>query len=364
MTDYSLPRRLTVLALLIFALGASACATIASPEGWSSPVLSDQLLLVAHEDELLALDAESLDPRWLFPSDGNDDVDPVALYGTPQVADGTVFVPAYDGKLYALDAASGEERWQPFETEGPLIGGVAVSQDTVYFGSSDGKVYAVDVETGEQRWSFKTAAEVWSTPTLVGDTLYVTSLDRRLYALDADGNERWSFKTAAGVASPAVVYEEAGLVYVGGFDSRLRAIDLETQEERWSVNADNWFWTRPLVVKGVVYAGSLDGKVYAVDAETGERRWSRPFETKAPVRAGPVMAGGALVVVDRDGNVYKLDLERGTGAGGPLDLGADVLADPLLLPGGELAVVTTDGELALVDPDGLDVVERKRLTEG
>lgn len=355
---------LMLLALTVISLGAAGCGRIASPRGWASPVLADGLLLVAHRDRLFALDPESLDARWAFPP-GDDDVDPIALYGTPGMSDGTVLIPTYEGTLYGVAADSGEAAWTPFETDGPLVGGVTVAQDTAYFGSSDGRVYALDVKTGQPRWRpFKTGDAVWSAPALVGDTLYVTSLDGRLYTLDAaTGAERWSFKTDAGIASPPVVNEEAGLVYVAGFDSRLRAIDLNTRQERWSLKAGNWFWTRPLLAGGALYAGSLDGEVYAVDARTGARLWVEPFSTGVPVHAAPLLVDGVLIIVDRDGNVYGIDRVNGSAAvAAPLALEADVLADPLLLPNGRVAVVTTEGELVQVDATALQVVERRKLT--
>ncbi|MDZ4278412.1 MAG: PQQ-binding-like beta-propeller repeat protein [Dehalococcoidia bacterium] len=369
---------LPLLVVLAAGLLAIACAGIASPEGWASPVTEGDLLLAANEDELFALDPETLDPLWAFPNDAVEqavegDVDVEALYGTPAVVGDTVLVPAYDGFLYALGGESGELVWkEPFDTGGPLIGGVVASDRTVYFGSDDGKVYAVDIESGEPAWNepFATGEKVWSRPTLAGDVLYVTSLDRRLYALDAaSGQELWQFKTGAGIGSPAVVSEAGDLVYVGGFDNELRAIDVETREERWSLKTDNWFWTEPLVAEGVVYAGNLEQKVYAVNGESGELVWPSPFETEGLVRAAPVLVGGVLIIVDKDGNVYGIDPREGIAAmDGPLALGGDVLSDPILLPrageeGEDVVVVTTDGELVRIDPETLTVVDRRRLVE-
>ena len=378
MTADCLPRRfflLTVFAMAALGFLASACTGVVSPEGWASPVLDDDLLLVAHRKELFALDPVTLTERWAFPSDrDDDDVNAVALYGDPAMLGDTIFVPGYDGTLFALERETGNISSLFEEADGPLIGGVAVGQDTVYFGSSDGKVYAVGVDGAEAwRQPFETGDGVWSTPTLAGDTLYVTSLDGHLYALDAEtGSERWSYEADAGIVSPPVVNEEAGLVYVGGLDSHLRAIDVETHEERWALQADNWFWTRPLVEDGVLYAGSLDGNVYAVDALTGEPRWTQPFETEAPVRAAPVIAAGVLFVADRDGNIYGIELEDGLEAfATPLALDDEVLADLLLraapstdddVSSQEVVVVTTAGELTRIDPETLRAIERVDVT--
>jgi hypothetical protein len=45
-----------------------------------------------------------------------------------------------------------------------------------------------------------------------------------------------------------------------------------------------------------------------------------------------------------------------------LKLGADVLADPLLLPDGKVLFVTTGGEMVRVDPATLTIVDRKQVS--
>ena len=59
---------------------------------------------------------------------------------------------------------------------------------------------------GDEIWSFETGDWVFSSPAVVGGTVYVGSDDNSVYALSADdGTERWSFQTGAEVASsPAV----------------------------------------------------------------------------------------------------------------------------------------------------------------
>ena len=375
MSGHRRPRRLGIFALSILAvtgLLAGACSKVASPEGWASPVVENGLILAAHRDELFALDSASFNPGesgWVFPSGGEDeDIDVVALYGTPALTADAVFVPTYEGTLYALVRETGKVLWSE-PTDGPLIGGVRASSngETIYFGSSDGKVYALDAATGEQRWEpFEADDGVWSTPTLSGDLLYVTSLDGRLYALDtATGEERWSFETGAGIASPAVVDDTSGLVFVGGLDGRLRAIDLETHTERWSLKSHNWFWTQPLVSGGVVYAGSLDGSIYAIDGDSGEQRWEA-VSTEGPVRSAPLIVGGTLIVVDRDGNVYGLDLSSGDlVTNEPLALDSEVFADPVVVAGSDgggdaVVVVTAGGELVRIDPATVQVIGEPR----
>jgi len=83
------------------------------------------------------------------------------------------------------------------------------------------------------------------------------------------------------------------------------------------------------------------------------------------------MAGDALIVFDKDGNVYAIDPSDGSAAADkPGELGADVLADPLVRTRtdgdagstAEIVVTTTDGGLVRIDPKTLDVIERRELS--
>ena len=62
------------------------------------------------------------------------------------------------------------------------------------------------------------------------------------------------------------------------------------------------------------------------------------------------------------GHVYALDPQDGTMAPPQeLELGADVLADPFVLPSGEVLIATTGGELVRIDPAKLEIVSRTKL---
>jgi hypothetical protein len=60
----------------------------------------------------------------------------------------------------------------------------------------------------------------------------------------------------------------------------------------WSFDAKAPLWAGSTFADGVVYAGGEDGRVHALDAATGGERWS--FAAGGPVRTRPTVAGGAL----------------------------------------------------------------------
>jgi outer membrane protein assembly factor BamB len=87
--------------------------------------------------------------------------------------------------VYALDAATGTERWR-FLAQGS-VSSPAVVGEAVYVTTSapDSCVYAVDARTGEERWRFEEATDGAVLPMVVGDTLYFGTgvNDTDVYAL-------------------------------------------------------------------------------------------------------------------------------------------------------------------------------------
>ena len=227
-----------------------------------------------------------------------------AVYTSPAVVDGVVYVGAHDQNVYALDAAAGEERWH-FETGGLIYSSPAVVEGVLYIGSNDSYVYALDAASGEERWRFKTDDAVFSSPTVVGGVVYIGSWDGYAYALDATiGEKRWRFKMGDQVSSPAVA---EGVVYVTSCDG-IYALDAATGEQRWNVGGWGCVSSSPVVVDGVVYIAT-SGDVRALDAATGDELWR--FAGYLGGQSDPAVVDGVIYIGGRDGYVYALDGSTG-----------------------------------------------------
>jgi len=103
----------------------------------------------------------------------------------PTLAGGAILVGNHNGSVYALDRASGCQRWAyPARAEvrtgivvSPWRAGDAKARPLVYFGDTTGTVYAVNLRDGTLAWSTRAddhpAAIITGTPSLLAGTLYV-----------------------------------------------------------------------------------------------------------------------------------------------------------------------------------------------
>jgi outer membrane protein assembly factor BamB len=200
------------------------------------------------------------------------------------VADGLVYIAAWDSNFYAVDEATGQLKWK-FKTGGEhrfsathlhgsqpapetmpdpwdcYLSSPLVWNGAVYFGSGDGNVYALDAATGAEKWKFKTGDVVHASPAIADGTLFIGSWDSYFYALDAaTGAGKWKFKTGEdpdthnqqGIQSSAAVMD--GTVYFGCRDAHLYALDEPTGQMKWSYSTKGSWAASPMVKDGKVYS--------------------------------------------------------------------------------------------------------------
>lgn len=197
----------------------------------SSPAVSDGVVYAGSMDgSLYAVDLATGQSKWRFDTvgaslkSGNFGFDRKTIQSSPAVVDGTVYVGSRDGFLYAVDAATGKERWRQDHKASWINSSPAVWDGKVYAGSSDAVfVQAVDVQTGKEVWRTRTEGIVWSSPAIAGSTLYVGDGSGLLHALDArTGEKRWSYRLGSGIFSSPVPLDD--MVVVGSNDGALYAI--------------------------------------------------------------------------------------------------------------------------------------------
>ncbi|MFC6722391.1 MULTISPECIES: outer membrane protein assembly factor BamB family protein [Halobacteriales] len=204
--------------------------------------------------------------------------------------------------------SSGDNILWAFETNKDVFSSPTVVGDTVYIGSFDENTYALDATTGDQKWASQTGYWPLSSPTVVGDTVYDGSFDGNVYALNATtGDQKWLFQTGEIIASSPTVVD--GTVFVGSNDNNVYALDAATGNQQWCFETGDWVKSSPTVVEGTVFVGSNDNNVYALDTATGDQEWV--FETGDIVISSPTVVEGTVFVGSNDDNVYALEAATG-----------------------------------------------------
>ena len=182
-----------------------------------------------------------------------------AIYSTPAVVDGVVYVGSFDHNVYALDAETGSAVWaSPFPTGGVIYGSPTVANGVVYIGSGNNEFYAIDAQTGQQLWTCSVGGAIKNSPAIVGDVVYFASDDGKVYARDArTGDSIWTFTTDplgsadTGICASPII---AGTtLYIGTNGSRFYAINATDGDLKWVSDLSYPVYGSAAVAYGMVY---------------------------------------------------------------------------------------------------------------
>jgi outer membrane protein assembly factor BamB len=219
------------------------------------------------------------------------------VHSSPAVVGGIAYVGSFDGKLHAVDAASGAPRWT-FAASGPVSSSPAVAGGRVFFTSQEsGKLYALDAATGALRWSAQVNSDTFSDMLTVADRVVYTvgdspDLGPVLSAFDvASGTLRWRAPLPSlNNSYPAVA---DGRVYVVACDTLL-AFSVSDGARLWTKKVGGCGGSSPALANGILYIGG-DSTLYALDAATGATVWTRTSSTGA-IHSTPAVAGDRVFV--------------------------------------------------------------------
>ncbi|WP_135828742.1 outer membrane protein assembly factor BamB family protein [Halorussus halobius] len=268
----------------------------------AQPTLAGETLLVtSHSSVLYALDAETGDERWQYATDGSVNV-------SAAIADGTAYVTDAASKLYAVALDSGETAWTADLAGGGSVNSPVVANGAVYVGTSEtfdgdeAAVQAFDADTGDERWTTPVETDGATGVAVDSGTAYVGETGGGLAALDAaDGSENWRTDAAKMTFPPTVA---DGTVFVATDDAAVRAFDADTGRSLWS-NGDEGTGA-PAVADGRVFAAA--NKDLACYDAAGTELWNTgaigTFRT-------PAVAGGTVYAGTDNETLYAIATEDG-----------------------------------------------------
>jgi alcohol dehydrogenase (cytochrome c) len=264
-------------------------------------------------------------------------------FAAPLVHDGVAYVSTGANDVFALSVDTGDILWQYEAKLDPNITsvccgwnnkGVAISEDKVFIGQLDGKLLALDRATGKIAWSIQ--AERWQENfSITAAPLYVNNMviigfaggDRgtrsRLKAYDAkDGRLIWTFYTIPGPGEPGHdtwPKDNDAWKYGGAAIWQTPAVDLDLGLLYFSTGNAAPDYNGAFRAGDNLYAASM----LAIELATGKYRWHFQqvhhdiwdYDAVNPVILMDVTAGGrtrkAIAEVGKTGWAYILDRETG-----------------------------------------------------
>jgi outer membrane protein assembly factor BamB len=237
------------------------------------------------------------------------------MHGTPAIANGDVYVGAYDGALYAFDLETGQRRWRT--SLGDAIGSSpkyynGVCYIAVEYADPSGSVAAVDAAAGGLRWiDHRPTSHPHSTIGIDREAgrLVVGSNDQVCYAWTFPSLDRaWTFETDGAIKGPVAIHD--GLAIFGSWDDTLYAVDLEDGTEVWSFGARADVMTGPAIdPDGTVYLGSHDDDLYALDGTDGTELWR--YATRGNVIGAITATPDHVLAGSYDARFYAVGADEG-----------------------------------------------------
>ncbi|UTF53473.1 Ig-like domain-containing protein [Natronosalvus rutilus] len=296
-----------------------------SSEWTSGPTLAEDTVFAGGYDggdeAIYAFNATDGSLRWEYPTERDVEVAPTYAGSYLYTADGS-------GRVYQFDATTGERLWT--YTELRDVGGITVVDDVAYVagdvyvdGGYSGTLHALNATTREVLWTFTRSSSSYGmgvTPAVENGTVYVTSDDGYIYALDAaTGGVEWSEPVAGSGSSLHSPVVEDGVVYVDdttwdSTDANLYALDATDGSTIWNTpaNVDGYTGASPALANDTLFF-TADGAVRAVDATVGSTGGDLLWSTQlcSAARYSPVHADGVVYVPTTDSAIRAYDADTG-----------------------------------------------------
>ena len=251
----------------------------------------------------------------------------------PIVADGRLFTTQLFGRVFAVDAITGRWLWRknmrhcspssPAYADGVVYVSFLAPLPCPKDGdrTRGGFVQAWDAATGHELWRTD-MAPTESSPLVANGIVYVGGWDGRVYALDArTGAVRWSTPLGSQITSSASWVDATATgstpaIVIGTNDGSVVELDAATGAIRWRARSNErlgsgreYFYATPTVAYGRVFIGNTDGWMYAFGARTGNLIWARPAGTY--VYTSAVAADQVIYIGTYDGYVIAFDAATG-----------------------------------------------------
>ena len=239
----------------------------------------------------------------------------------PAFSSGMLYAADYKGRLMAIDADSGNVRWE-IKTKLPFTGGPGISENLLLMGTQDGEVFAFNATSGTQLWSATVTSEVLAAPTEEDGIVVIRCIDGRVFGLDAETGQRmWIYDHSVPLLTlrgNAPVLLRAGMAYVGYDGGQVVALRLDDGTQIWEqslVTTEGRTELERLAdidgqlvfIASDLLVSSYKNRLASLAADSGRLLWFKDISSASGVDVNRIN----LAISDREGSVWLLDRRNG-----------------------------------------------------
>jgi alcohol dehydrogenase (cytochrome c) len=281
-------------------------------------------------DQVNSNNVDKLELAWVWQAHSLEKFE-----ATPLVVNGVLYTVQAPNDVVALDAATGRVFWTYSHQNSPartccgrVNRGLAIVGDSLFMGTVDGHLVALDAKSGQLLWDTVVADaskqySITMSPTVIKDKVYIGTaggdMGVRAFVAAYDihsGKELWKFYTVPAAGEAGNESWADGSWIVGGAGVwNAGAYDADANLLYWGTGNPASAWDGRSRLGDNLYTDS----VIALDADTGKLKWHYQFTphdeldydaTQVPVLADIDWQGKPRKVMlwaNRNGLMYVLD---------------------------------------------------------
>ena len=212
------------------------------------------------------------------------------------VAGDTIFVGSMEGKLLALNISDGSRLGEPIRLEAEQPAG---GLGCIPFGCATGSI----------------AVAIYSSPAVDEDLVYVGGYDGKVRAFVFEEDRlrqepKWDSrpKDISGSIVGGLVVDQSA-VYYGTSGGKVYAVDVTDGHRKWVFETDDKIWSTPAIDGDTLFIGCFDKKLYAQSTTDGTKKWE--FETEGAITSTPLVHDSRVYVGSFDMHFYAVDAVSG-----------------------------------------------------
>jgi outer membrane protein assembly factor BamB len=251
--------------------------------------------------------------KWSFKSGGS--ILAAAAVGLKGQDNVVVFGTAA-GKIYLLNAVTGQKIWEKF-LGNPVFASVLIDEQYVYAADNSGKIYKIALEDASVIWTATSGGYQWAGLTLGQGNIYAVSILGRIQSLNLEtGSVNWqiniseSFRFSAGYLD--------GKLYVPGHRGSLHCLDALNGNQNWIINTGTGALSPVALYQDngtQIVVASRSGEIYRYhdNGQTPILKWQT--STGGEYYSGPSLSVSKALVVNKSADQQSflkiLNLETG-----------------------------------------------------